>query len=67
MRYNNVGIKGIGAFLPPSIKTASDIEQNAPTSGEWVYNKLGIRERRTALNQTPSDLGVKAALEAIKN
>lgn len=67
MRYNNVGIKGIGAFLPSSIKTASDIEQNAPTSGEWMYNKLGIRERRTALNQTPSDLGVKAALEAIKN
>jgi 3-oxoacyl-[acyl-carrier-protein] synthase III len=67
MRYNNIGIKGIGAFLPPSVKTATDTEQNAPTSGEWMYNKLGIRERRTALNQTASDLGVKAALEAIKN
>lgn len=67
MRYNNVGIKGIGAFLPPSVRTAADIEQNAPTSEKWMYDKLGIRERRTALDQSPSDLGVKAALEAIKN
>jgi 3-oxoacyl-[acyl-carrier-protein] synthase III len=67
MRYNNVGIKGIGAYLPPNIRTAQDIEQNAPTSEEWMYDKLGIKTRRNALNQTPSDLGVKAALKAIKN
>lgn len=67
MRYNNVGIKGIGAFLPLSVKTATDIEQNAPTSGEWMYNKLGIKERRNALNLTPSDLGVKAALRSLKD
>lgn len=67
MKYKNVGIKGIGAFLPPTIRTGEDIEQYAPTSQEWMYNKLGIKERRNALHLTPSDLGTQAALKALKN
>ena len=30
-------------------------------------SKLGIKERRNALNSTPSDLGVEAALRALKD
>jgi len=67
MKYENVGIKGIGAFLPPTIRTGKEIEQNSPTTSEWMYSKLGIKERRNALDLTPSDLGVQAALRAIEN
>ena len=67
MKFNNVGISGIGSYLPPTLRTGKEIESLADTNEEWIYSKLGIKERRNALNLTPSDLGVKAALEALKD
>lgn len=67
MRYNNVGIKGIGSYLPPIVRSNQEIERNTNTTSDWIETKLGIGERRNALHLTPSDLGVNAALKAIKN
>lgn len=67
MRYNNVGIKGIGSYLPPTIRSNQEIEYNADTTSDWMEKKLGIKERRNSLHLTPSDLGVNAALKAIKD
>jgi 3-oxoacyl-[acyl-carrier-protein] synthase III len=67
MKYHNVSIKGIGSYLPPTIRSNKEIETKASTTGEWMNSKLGIKERRNALNSTPSDLGVQAALKAIED
>ena len=67
MKYSNIGIKGIGSYLPPTIRSSKEIETKANTTEEWMDSKLGIKERRNALNSTPSDLGVEAALRALKD
>ena len=67
MKYPNISIKGIGSYLPPTIRSNKEIETKANTTGEWIDSKLGIKERRNALNLTPSDLGVQAALKAIED
>ena len=67
MRYNNVKIKGVGSVLPPKVITNKDLEENANTSDEWIFNSLGIKERRAVEKQTVSDLGVEASLKALKD
>jgi 3-oxoacyl-[acyl-carrier-protein] synthase-3 len=63
-----VGIKGIGVYLPEKIIKNKDISKNVDTTEEWIYNKLGIKERRVAgINQKTSDLGYEAAIKALKN
>jgi len=65
MRYNNVGIKGTGSYLPSKILTNYDIEQKVNTTHEWIQTKLGINERRIVENELPSDIGYKAAKQAL--
>lgn len=68
MRCDNVSIKGIGSFLPKNVVTNDDISKKVSTSDEWIYNKLGIKERRVAsINETTTYLGYQAALRAIEN
>jgi 3-oxoacyl-[acyl-carrier-protein] synthase-3 len=65
MRYNNVGIKGTGSYLPSKILTNYDIEQKVNTTHEWIQTKLGINERRIVENELPSDMGYEAAKQAL--
>lgn len=66
--YNyGVTISGAGMYVPSDIHPNSVIESNAPTSAEWIEKKLGICERRIALNETVSDLGTSAAIKALEN
>lgn len=67
MRYNNVTIKGVGSYLPKKIVTNFDIEKKIDTSDNWIFSKLGIKERRIVENETPSDMGMIAAEEALKD
>lgn len=66
MRYNNVGIKGVGSYLPSKIVTNHEIEKHVNTTHEWIKNKLGIDERRVA-EELPSDMGYKAAIKALSS
>lgn len=67
MKHYNVGIKGTGSYLPSKIITNYDIEKNVNTTNEWIETKLGIKERRIVEYELTSDLGYKAALEALKS
>lgn len=67
MRYYNVGIKGTGSYLPSKIITNYDIEKKVNTTNEWIQKKLGINERRVVENELTSDLGYKAALDALNS
>jgi len=67
MKYNNITIKGIGSVLPKNIITNKDLEKTANTSDKWIFDSLGIKERRSVSNELVSDLGVEAAKKALKN
>lgn len=64
----NVGIKGMGYYVPENIVTNFDLEKMVDTSDEWIRTRTGITERRfAAKDQATSDLAVEAAKKAIEN
>lgn len=67
MRFNNVGLKGVGAYLPKNVVTNQEIAQTVDTTPEWVFDKLGIKERRIAIDENTSDLGYYAAIQALND
>jgi 3-oxoacyl-[acyl-carrier-protein] synthase-3 len=68
MKFLNVGIKGIGSYLPDNIISNSSIEDSAPTTDKWMVEKLGIKERRRISDdQVNSDIAFEAAIRAISD
>ena len=64
----NVKIIGTGSYVPEKIFTNEYLETIVDTNAEWIYNNLGIKERRIAEdNEATSDLAFKAGLNAIKH
>lgn len=65
---NNVGIIGLGHYLPKRVLSNSDLERMVETSDEWIMSRTGIKERRIAgKDERTSDMAVKAAREALKS
>jgi 3-oxoacyl-[acyl-carrier-protein] synthase III len=62
----NVYIKGTGSYAPANI-VKNDFFEKVGSSDEWIFERLGIRERRISTGETTSDLGYKAGLLAIEN
>jgi 3-oxoacyl-[acyl-carrier-protein] synthase-3 len=64
----NIGIIGLGAYLPKRVLTNADLEKLVDTTDEWITTRTGIKERRLAgKDERNSSLAVKAAREALKN
>ena len=64
----NVKIIGTGSYVPDKIYTNEYLETILPTSSQWIFDNLGIRERRIASeNEATSDLAWKAGANAIEN
>jgi len=64
----NVKIIGTGSYVPENIYTNEYLETILPTSAQWIFENLGIKERRIAKeNEATSDLAWKAGENAIKN
>jgi len=64
----NVGIIGIGSYVPSKILTNADLEKIVETTDEWITTRTGIRERRIAADdEACSDLAFKAALKALED
>lgn len=62
----NVRISGTGSYAPATVLTNEELEARVPTSAQWVFEHLGIRERRIAGPQEfTSDLAAEAARQAI--
>ena len=63
-----VKIIGTGSFVPKTINTNKYLESIIDTNANWIYNMLGIKERRIANNnESTSDLAWKAGKKAIKD
>ncbi len=65
---SNVGIIGLGSYVPEKVVTNFDMEKILDTSDEWIRTRTGIIERRFAEDsQTTSDLAAVAAKRAIED
>ncbi|MDX8336670.1 MULTISPECIES: beta-ketoacyl-ACP synthase III [Cetobacterium] len=68
MKLKNVGIIGLGTYVPEKVMTNFDFEKIIDTSDEWIRTRTGIEERRFASeDQATSDLAAEAAKKALKN
>ena len=64
----SVKIIGTGAYVPEQIVTNSDLEKKIDTNSKWIFDNLGINERRVAnKEECTSDLATLAGFMAIKN
>ncbi len=64
----NVGILGIGRYIPESIVTNQDLEKRMDTSDEWIRTRTGIEARRIASDEiNTSDMAFEAAKKALEN
>src|SRR5262245_29046231 len=64
----NVGIIGLGHYLPKLRLTNQDLEKLVDTTDEWITTRTGIKERRLAgKEEKNSSLAIHAAQEAVKN
>ncbi len=58
---------GTGHYLPEKVLTNADLEKMVDTTDKWIIERTGISERRIAADdELNSDMGAKAAIEAIK-
>ncbi|MFY9451339.1 MAG: beta-ketoacyl-ACP synthase III [Bacillota bacterium] len=63
---SQIGVLGLGAYVPERVLTNHDLEKMIDTSDEWITTRTGIKERRIASEgEASSDLGAKAALKAL--
>ncbi|MBB6142167.1 3-oxoacyl-[acyl-carrier-protein] synthase-3 [Silvibacterium bohemicum] len=61
-------ISAIGAYVPPRLLTNKDLEKMVETSDEWIYSRVGIRERHLVEpGMATSDMAVEAARVCLKN
>jgi 3-oxoacyl-[acyl-carrier-protein] synthase-3 len=68
MKINNIGIIGIGSYVPKKVLTNEDIDLlGNDTNSDWTKEKLGIEERRVVEDELPSDLAYHGAIEAIQD
>lgn len=64
----NIGIIGIGSFLPDNRVTNIDLEKRMDTSDEWIRTRTGIEARHLAESDvTVSDMATRAAERALQS
>src|SRR5580658_1287905 len=55
-------ISALGTYVPPRLLTNKDLEKMVETSDEWIYSRVGIRERHIVEpGMATSDMAVEAA------
>ena len=63
-----VGIVGIGTYLPDNIVTNIDLEKMFDTNDEWIRSRTGIKERRIAPKEMlTTDMAVESGIRAIED
>jgi 3-oxoacyl-[acyl-carrier-protein] synthase III len=61
-----VGIVGLGAYLPSRVVTNDELADVLDTSDEWIRTRTGIRQRHVAApEQATSDLAATAGKDAL--
>ncbi|HEX8095109.1 beta-ketoacyl-ACP synthase III [Jatrophihabitans sp.] len=61
-------VAGLGHYQPPTVLTNDDlVAMGVNTNDEWVQSRVGIAERRFAMDETMLDMAVAAASKAMAN
>ncbi|MGA4462211.1 beta-ketoacyl-ACP synthase III [Bacillus thuringiensis] len=64
----NVGILGIGRYVPEKVVTNHDLEKIMDTSDEWIRTRTGIAERRIADDTIDTSyMAIEAAKKALED
>lgn len=64
----NVGILGIGRYVPEKVVTNHDLEKIMDTSDEWIRTRTGIAERRIADDTIDTSyMAVEASKKALED
>jgi 3-oxoacyl-[acyl-carrier-protein] synthase III len=59
-------ISALGTYVPPRVLTNKDLENMVDTSDEWIFSRVGIRERHLVEKGTAtSDMAVEAAKKCL--
>lgn len=59
-------ISALGTYVPPRVLSNKDLEKMVDTSDEWIYSRVGIRERHLVENgMATSDMAVEAAKKCL--
>ncbi|HTZ44066.1 MAG TPA: beta-ketoacyl-ACP synthase III [Jatrophihabitans sp.] len=59
-------IAGLGHYLPPTVVTNDDlVARGVNTNDEWIRSRVGIAERRFAMDESVQDMAVGAASKAL--
>lgn len=58
-------IAGLGMYVPDTVLTSAELARRLAVSEEWITSRVNIHERRIAVGQSTSDLGVAAAERAM--
>ena len=59
-------ISALGTYVPPRVLSNQDLEKIVDTSDEWIYSRVGIRERHLVDNgKATSDMAVEAAKKCL--
>ncbi|WP_019853917.1 3-oxoacyl-ACP synthase III family protein [Actinopolyspora mortivallis] len=65
---NPIGIVGLGACVPETVRTNAEVAPAAGVTAEWVEERTGVLERRVAEeDQGTSDLAAEAARRAMSS
>ena len=61
-------VRGIGAYLPPTVVTNRDLAERVDTSDDWIVQRTGITRRHLAgEGETTSTLALAAAEAALRD
>lgn len=60
-------IVGHGKAQPELVVSNDDLANIVDTSDEWIVERTGIHNRRIAVDESTTDLGVQAAQAALEN
>jgi 3-oxoacyl-[acyl-carrier-protein] synthase III len=60
-------ITAVGHYVPEKILSNHDLEKLVETNDEWIRSRTGISERRIMESGASSDMGARAAEQALKN
>ncbi len=61
-------VAGFGHYQPPTVLTNDDlVALGVQTNDEWVQSRVGIAERRFAMDESMIDMAVAAASKALAN
>ncbi|MDP4118228.1 MAG: beta-ketoacyl-ACP synthase III [Bacillota bacterium] len=62
----NFKITGTGSYLPNKILTNQDLSEMVDTNDEWIIQRVGVKTRHVAEEESAEDMAVAAAEKALE-